>query len=317
MIVLSRRWPLLRRVATLLLSALLMAWAAITLTFLAIHLAPGDAVTAVMGESSNPDLRAQVEHDWGLDRPLGVQYLHYLTDLAHGDMGYSYVRGEPVTHILFGDQLSATARLAGVALVFVVVIAPILAVLTAGHRNWLARTVSGIELSFASAPTFWIGLILIWIFAFTLRVLPVTSGNELQRLILPGLTLALPIAAVLAQVMRGGIEKALEQPFVVTARSRGSGETSIRLRHGLRHSMLPAATLAGWAVSGLLTGTVVVEEVFGRAGLGTVTVQAVTYKDLPVVLGVALLTAVIYLAVTMLVEIAYVWIDPRLKETSR
>lgn len=313
----ARRWAMVRRGAGVALSAIVMAWAAVTLAFLAIHLAPGDPVTAVMGESSNPDLRAQVEQDWGLDRPLAVQYVRYLADLLHGDLGYSYVRGEPVTHILFGDQLSATARLAGLALVFVALLAPTLAVLTAGRRNWFSRGVSGLELSFASAPTFWIGLILIWVFAFTLRVLPVTSGNEFQRLILPGLTLALPIAAVLSQVMRGGIEKALEQPFAVTARSRGTGETSLRLRHGLRHSMLPAATLAGWAVSGLLTGTVVVEEVFGRAGLGTVTVEAVTYKDLPVVLGVALLTAAVYLTVTVIIDIAYVWIDPRLQEATR
>ncbi|WP_055477068.1 ABC transporter permease [Gordonia sp. HS-NH1] len=306
-----------RRVLAIAVSALVTIWAAATLAFLAIHLAPGDPVTAVMGESSNPDLRAQVEQEWGLDRPLAVQYVDYLGDVLHGDLGYSYVRGEAVTDVLFGEQLAATAQLAGLALLFVVLIAPTLAVLTAGRRNWFSRTISGVELAVASAPAFWVGLILIWVFAFTLRVLPVTSGTELQRLILPALTLALPIAAVLSQVMRGGVERALEQPFAVTARARGISATRLRLTHGLRHSLLPAATLAGWAVSGLLTGTVVVEEVFGRTGLGTVTVEAVTYSDLPVVLGVALLTAVIYLTVTILIDLTYVWIDPRLKEGVR
>ncbi|GAC67863.1 ABC transporter permease [Gordonia soli] len=313
----ARRWSRARRGLVVVLSALLTAWAAVTFAFLAIHLAPGDPVTAVMGDSTNPDLRAQVARDWGLDRPLLVQYVNYLGDLLHGDLGYSYVRGEAVADILFGDQLRATAELAGVALVLVVLLAPTLAVLTAGHRTWWSRGVSGVEMSFASAPTFWVGLILIWVFAFTLRVLPVTSGNDFQRLILPALTLALPIAAVLAQVMRGGVERALEQPFAVSARARGVGTLRLRLTHGLRHSLIPAATLAGWAVSGLLTGTMVVEEVFGRAGLGRVTVEAVTYSDLPVVLGVALLTAAVYLTVSVVVDLTYAWIDPRLREDRR
>jgi peptide/nickel transport system permease protein len=295
-------------------SAAMMCWAAVSLAFLSIHLAPGDAVSAVMGEASNPGLRAKVEQDWGLDQPLIVQYGRYLADLLHGDLGYSYVRGEPVADIVFGDQMVSTAKLALFALVVVLAVAPLLAVLTAGRRGPISAALSGFELSVASAPTFWIGLILIWVFAFTLRVLPVTSGSEVQRLVLPGLTLALPIAAVLAQVMRGGVQRALEQPFAVTARARGISSARLRLGHGLRHSLIPAATLAGWAVSSLLTGTVVVEEVFGRAGLGTATVEAVTYKDLPVVLAVALLTAAIYLAVTTIIDLTYLWIDPRLRE---
>ncbi|WP_067672426.1 ABC transporter permease [Nocardia miyunensis] len=313
----AARRALLRRAFAVTASLAGTAWAAVTLAFAAVHLAPGDPVTAIMGDSGDPDQRVRVEREWGLDRPLLAQYGHYLIRLAHGDLGYSYVRGEPVTQVLFDQEFTATARLAGVAALFVLLLAPTLAVATAGRGGPFARAVSGAELTLASAPTFWLGLILIWIFAFTLHVLPVTSGGESQRIVLPGLTLALPIAAVLAQVMRVGIERALEQPFAVTARARGIGETRLRFRHGLRHSLIPAATLAGWAVGGLLTGTVVVEEVFGRAGLGRVTVEAVTYKDLPVVLGVALLTAAIYLAATVAIEIAYLWIDPRLQRDSR
>ncbi|TQM31920.1 ABC transporter permease [Nocardia bhagyanarayanae] len=305
-----------RRIASVVLSAVAMMWAAITLAFLAVHIAPGDPVTAIMGESSDPSLRARIEQDWGLDRPLVVQYGRHLARLLHGDLGYSYVRGEPVTDILFGEQLRTSAQLAGFALLISVVLAPLLAVLTAGRRDVFSRSVATAEIVVASAPPFWTGLILIWVFAFTMKVLPVTAGNEFQRLILPAVTLALPIAAVLAQVMREGIERALEQPFALTARARGIGATRLRLRHGLRHSLIPAATLAGWAVSGLLTGTVVIEEVFGRAGVGRVTVEAVTYSDVPVVLGVALLTAAVYLTVTVIVDIAYLWIDPRLREAA-
>jgi peptide/nickel transport system permease protein len=304
------------RIAGVALSAVAMMWAAVTLAFLAVHIAPGDPVTAIMGESSDPGLRARIEQDWGLDRPLLVQYGHHLGRLLHGDLGYSYVRGEPVTDVVFGEQLGSSAQLAGFALLLAVVLAPLLAVLTAGRRDVLSRSITTAEIVVASAPPFWTGLLLIWIFAFTLKVLPVTAGNEFQRLILPAVTLALPIAAVLAQVMREGIERALEQPFALTARARGIGATRLRLRHGLRHSLIPAATLAGWAVSGLLTGTVVVEEVFGRSGVGRATVEAVGYSDVPVVLGVALLSAAVYLIVTVVVDIAYLWIDPRLQEAS-
>ncbi|MEU4598940.1 ABC transporter permease [Nocardia sp. NPDC023988] len=313
-IVASRHQVVARRVSGVLLSAVGMMWAAVTLAFLAVHIAPGDPVTAIMGESSDPALRERIERDWGLDRPLLVQYGLHLGRMLHGDLGYSYVRGEPVADILFGEQLVTSAQLAGFALLIAVVLAPLLAVLTAGRRDVFSRATATLEVIVASAPPFWTGLVLIWVFAFTLKVLPVTAGNEFQRLVLPAVTLALPIAAVLAQVMREGIERALEQPFALTARSRGISATRLRVRHGLRHSLIPAATLAGWAVSGLLTGTVVIEEVFGRAGIGRETIAAVTHSDVPVVLGVALLTAAIYLTVTVLVDLAYLWIDPRLQE---
>lgn len=313
----TRRGDGARRGAATVGSAVLLAWAAVTVAFLALHLAPGDVITAASGDGGDVSQRARIAHEWGLDRPLIVQYGHYLLDLLHGDLGYSFVQGDRVSHILFGDQLWATVTLAGTALVVVVVVTPILAVLTAGRRGPLSGLVSGLELSAASAPTFWIGLVLIWVFAFTLRVLPVTSGTELQRLVLPGITVALPIAGVLSQVIRGGIERALEQPFAVTARARGVGPVRLRVVHGLRHALIPATTLAGWAISSLLTGTVVVEEVFGRAGLGTVTVDAVTAKDLPVVLAVALLTAAVYLGVNLVVDLALPLVDPRLKEGAR
>lgn len=250
----AHRHVVLGRIVGVVLSAVAMMWAAVTLAFLAVHIAPGDPVTAIMGESSDPTQRARIEQDWGLDQPIGVQYVRHLDRLLHGDLGYSYVRGEPVTDILFGEQLGTSAQLAGFALLIAVVLAPLLAVLTAGRRDVFSRALGTAEVVLASAPPFWMGLILIWIFAFTLKVLPVTAGNEFQRLILPAVTLALPIAAVLAQVMREGIERALEQPFALTARSRGISTTRLRLRHGLRHSLIPAATLAAGRSAGCSPG---------------------------------------------------------------
>lgn len=306
-----------RYIVRKLVSASAMIIAAITLAFVSMHLAPGDPVSVVTGDASNPELRATIEADWGLDKPLIAQYWAYLTNVLHGDFGRSYVRGEDVSEILFGTRLSATAQLAGAALIFALLIALALAMTTAGRAGFVPKLVQTSELTLASMPYFWLGLILISVFAFNLRVLPVTAGNEIQRLIMPAFTLALPTAAVLSQVLREGMERSLEQPYSLTARARGIGPARLKSRHALRHSLIPATTLAGWIVSGLLTGTVVVEEVFGRPGIGRATVEAVMYQDIPVVLGVAILSSAVYIVVTVLVDISYLWIDPRLKDRVR
>lgn len=302
-----------RYVAEKILSAVFVLWAAVTLSFFSIHFAPGDPVTLLMGEVETPELRAAVEEAWGLNRPFHEQYLSYLGNLLHGDFGFSFAQNKPVNDILFGPQLMASAQLTAFALVAALVIAVVLAVLTAGRRGFVSKAIQLGELVFASMPSFWLGIVLITIFAFNLGWLPVTSGTNLQKLILPGLTLALPLAAVLGQVIREGIERSLEQPYSVTALARGIGPTRLKYAHALRHSLLPATTLAGWAVGGMLTGTVVVEQVFGRSGIGQATVAAVTLQDIPVVLAVAMLAAFIYVGVNTLVDILYLWIDPRMR----
>jgi peptide/nickel transport system permease protein len=160
---------------------------------------------------------------------------------------------------------------------------------------------------------FWLGILLLMVFSFTLRWFPVSGANGWQSIVLPSLTLALPTAGLLAQVLREAIEKTLDQPFVTTIRSRGVSELSIRARHVLRHALLPAVTLGGWLIGGLLGGAVITEKVFGRPGLGTVTLGAVLTHDVPVVLAVVLLAAFIHVAASTLLDILYLLIDPRLR----
>lgn len=309
----AARLQVMRYVGGKLASAVLVLWFAASLTFLAVHLSPGDPARLLMGEFESPQLRATIESQWGLDASLWEQYRDYIGGLLQGDFGHSYVQNRPVGDILFSDRLHASAELTGFAVLVAVVLAVVVALATAGRRGILSRTVYVGELALASVPTFWLGIVLITVFSFQLGLLPVIGGNPVSNLILPGLTLALPLAAVLAQVLREGIEKSLEQPYALTARARGIGSWRLRLRHGLRHALIPAATLAGWSVGGMLTGTVVVEQVFGRPGLGQATVIAVTRQDVPVVLGIALLAVLIYVVVNTLVDIAYVWIDPRMR----
>jgi peptide/nickel transport system permease protein len=300
------------RIISRLLTSIVVAWASVTAAFLALHALPGRIQDILAGDLEYPGLREAIAAEWGLDRSLFAQYLDFLVRIASGDFGTSYVLRQPVTEVV-GSQLMPTVQLALLAGVLAMVIAVGLAVLTAGRGRISRRIASFLELVFASTPVFWLGILLLMVFSFMLRWFPVSGANGWQSIVLPSLTLALPTAGLLAQVLREAIEKTLDQPFVTTIRSRGLSELSIRARHVLRHALLPAVTLGGWLIGGLLGGAVITEKVFGRPGLGTVTLGAVLTHDVPVVLAVVLLAAFIHVAASTLLDILYLLIDPRLR----
>ncbi|WP_067707183.1 ABC transporter permease [Erwinia sp. ErVv1] len=307
---------LVRRIAGRLSGGVLVLWAAVTLAFLGIHLAPGDTVSLLIGEQARtPAIEAAIRSEWGLNEPLAWQYLHYLWRAVHGDFGRSYVLNTEVSQLLT-TQLWPTLKLAAAALLVSILFAVVMAVATA-NRRWGRRVAGGLELLLASTPSFWLGIVLLFIFSFSLRWFPVAGDRHLSSLVLPALSLGLAQGAVLAQVLRRELESALAAPFTLTLRAWGVGETTIRLRHALRHAALPVVTLTGWLVGGLLSGAVITEQVFGRPGLGKLTVDAVLAKDLPVVLAVAILSALIYVVMSTLVDILALWLDPRLREESR
>ncbi|MGC0366535.1 peptide/nickel transport system permease protein [Rhodococcus sp. 27YEA15] len=309
----SYPWPsIARAVVQRLIAGVFVLWAAATLAFLSLHLAPGDTVDLLIGEQvRTPEIVAAVTAEWGLDRPVFVQYIEYLAGLAVGDFGKSYVLHRDVSDVLL-SQLLPTVKLTVAALLVSVVVAVSSAVLTAGRR-WPRRIASGVELVLVSAPSFWIGIVFLAIFSFQLKIFPVAGDKNLASLVLPALTLGLPIGALLGQVLREGVERSLEEPYAVTVRARGVRDIVLRVRHALRHATLPALTLTGYVVGGLLTGAVIVEQVFGRPGLGAVTVSAVTSKDLPIVLAVALLSAFVFVVVNTIVDLLYRLVDPRLR----
>lgn len=310
------RSDLARRIVGRLLGGVLVLWVAVTLAFLGMHLAPGDIVSLLIGEQiRTPAIEAAIRAEWGLNEPLWWQYLHYLWRAVHGDFGRSYILNTEVSQLL-ATQLWPTLKLTLAALLVSAVFAVTIAVATA-HRRWGRRIANGLELLLASTPSFWMGIVLLFIFSFTLRWFPVAGDRHLSSLVLPALSLGLAQGAVIAQVLRRELERALESPFTLTLRAWGVGETTIRLRHALRHAALPAVTLTGWLVGGLLSGAVITEQVFGRPGLGKLTVDAVLAKDLPVVLAVAILSALIYVVMSTLVDILALWIDPRLRGESK
>ena len=300
------------------LSGVGVAWGAATLTFLAIQLTPGDPALAIVGgpeASPTEEVLATVREQYGFTDPLWQQYLSYLGKLLTGDLGTSYRLHTPVTQVI-GEQISGTVQLAVSAAVLAVAIAVASAVLTAKRSRPVRAVASGAELLLTSTPSFWLGIVLLVIFSYGLRWFPSIGNDGWRSLVLPALTLALPIAALLAQVLRASLEEALEQPFIVTARARGLGEAGVRLGHALRHSIIPLVTMSGFVIGGLLGGAVITESLFTRQGIGRVLLAAVNGKDLPVVLGVVLLAALVYVVVNLFVDLVYPLIDPRLKERS-
>jgi peptide/nickel transport system permease protein len=285
--------------------ALGVLWGAATLSFLTLHVIPGDPVDTLLGPNVgvSPALRAEIVHAYGFDRPLAAQYLTFLGRLARGDLGTSYQLQVPVGQLV-GERLWPTASLALAATAIAAVLALAAALATAGRRGPTRRLVSGLELVAVASPTFWLGILLVTVFSVRLRLFPVSGAGGLDALVLPATALALPLAGVLAQVLRDGLDEALEAPFVVTVRSRGAGEARVVVVHALRHAALPLVTLVGWIVGGLFGGAVVTETLFARPGVGRLALAAVTSRDVPVVTAVVLLAAV---------DLLYLLIDPRLR----
>lgn len=293
-------------------SGLLVMWAAATVAYAVLHSMPGRIEDILAGVQVYPGLREAIAAEWGLDKPPLEQYMNYLLRLAHGDLGTSYLLRQPVAEVV-GSQLGATVTLALVATVIAVLAAITMATATAGRSSWLRSTASTAELVATSVPVFWVGILLLMAFSFGLKWFPVAGGTGVQSLVLPAITLAIPTAGILSQVLRESLERTLEQPFIMTARSRGIGEALVRVRHGLKHAALPAVTLGGWLIGSMLGGAVITEQVFGRPGLGSVMLIAVTNKDIPVVLAVVLLAGLVYVLISTLVDVLYQIIDPRLR----
>jgi peptide/nickel transport system permease protein len=304
---------LLLLLARRLAGAVFVLWAVATVTFFAVRLIPGDPAEAILGgpgSQTSPEALAAVRAEYGLDQPVAVQYLQQLGRLARGDLGRSYALNMDVGPLVL-SQLGGTLLLAGLSLAVAWSIALLLATWSTG-RGLLARRIgSGLEIVAAALPHFWLATTLIVIFSIWWSVLPPISTADARGLVLPVVTLAIPLAGFLGQVMRESLLTALESPFVLSARARGESERGVLWRHALRHAALPAISLSGWAFGSLISGAVVVETIFARPGLGRTLLNAVTVRDVPVVIGVVLIVAVAYILMTIVTDLASRLADPR------
>ncbi|GAA3219136.1 ABC transporter permease [Actinocorallia longicatena] len=294
-------------------SSLLVLWGAITVAFAVLQLTPGSTIDAILGTAPvTPEARAQIVSDLKLDRPVPEQYADFLGRIARGDFGHSYQLHDSVTGAV-GRELGSSIQLSlvGVGLAFAVSI--VVALLTAHRRRSVRSLSSGLELIGVSIPAFWAAILLLTIFSFKLGWFPAAGADGASSLVLPAVAVAVPLMAIFTQVLREGLELALDEPFVATARARGASDAFVRVRHALRHALLPLVTLVGWLFGMTFGSLVVVETVFSRPGMGQLILHAVEGKDLPVVLGVVVLTSVVFVTVNILQDLAYLIIDPRLR----
>ncbi|MFB7333023.1 ABC transporter permease [Streptomyces adustus] len=292
-------------------------WAAYTVSFLVLDYLPGDPVTAMAGagmDSGQVDPRqiAALRHEYGFDKPVLAQYAKYLGRAVRGDFGNAVTTGRPVSSTL-GDALPQTLQLTATALLFAVVLGGGLAVAaTYTRRRRLRQLLLSLPPLGVSVPTFWVGLLLVEAFSFRLRWFPAFGNDGPRGLVLPALTLAVPTGAQLAQVLAKSLLTALDQAYVETARAKGAGRWRVHLRHALRNASLPALTVVGLLVGQLIAGSVVVETVFSRDGLGRVTAAAVTAQDIPVVQGVVAFGALVFVTANLVVDLIYPLLDPRI-----
>jgi peptide/nickel transport system permease protein len=300
------------------IAAVVVLWGAATVAFFAQLALPGDRATVILNiragqaQLRSPAELAQINAEYGLQHPVIVQYWDYLRGLVVGNFGTSYQQFRPVTAIV-GEQLGATVTLSLTAILFAWVLMIAWVTLTAGRGPRVRGVGALVDVVAAGLPAYWLGIILLLVFALGLRWFPVIGGTGVDGLILPALTLAIPLAGFMSQSTRVEFERALEQPFVISARMRGMSDTGVRLSHVLRHAIIPAVTLSGWALGSTLSGAVIVESIFSRPGIGSVLVSAVNSQDLPVVVGIVTLVAVFYVVANLVVDVAYTLIDPRLK----
>lgn len=299
-------------------AAALVAWVVATLVFFALRAAGGDPTEAILGgpgSQAGPEAVARVRAEYALDEPLIVQYLLQLQRVVTFSLGDSYALRRPVADLI-AAQLANTLLLAAVALALAWALA--LGVAMLSQMNSLGRIGTAIlrggEVVASVMPHFWLGAVFIAIFAGGLGWLPATSAqNTPAALLLPAVTLAVPVAGFLGQVMRDGLQEAHTAPFATAARTRGAGEARVLWRHSLRHAALPAIALSGWAFGSLLSGAVVVESLFARPGLGRLLIDATHSRDVPVVIGVVLVVALGYVVVMSVSDLLERIIDPRLR----
>ena len=295
-----------------LISIVALAFGISVISFLIIRLIPGDPVIALLGTNAgNKELIERLREQLGLNLPMQVQYITWITNVFRGDFGYSYGNQQAVSSLLAAN-FPATIQLTIAALSLSLTIGMILGVVAAIKRNRALDTATmSLALTFMSIPSFWLGLLLILMFAVTLPWFDVVGGTSLKGLVLPAVTLALGTIGFNARFVRSSIIAAQVQKHVITARAKGITRVQVFMRHILRNALLPILTIVGLQVGQLLSGTVIVETVFSRPGIGRLLVQAILAKDYLTVQAVVLIIAIIYAMTNFIVDLLYPVFDPR------
>ena len=284
------------------------------LSFLMLHLVPGDPVQIFAGDKPlTPERAAELRHQYGLDRPLVVQYVDYASHAVRSDLGVALRSQRPVLDSIL-QALPGTAQLTLAALGMAALLGISLGILAAvAHGTWLDTAVMAVAMLGISTPIFYSSLLLILFFSFTLAWLPATGQGGVERLIMPATALGLSSSAVLARLVRSSMLEVLRQEYVVTARAKGLAQPMVVVRHALKNALIPAVTMLGLQLGALLGGAVVTETIFSRPGIGRLAVEGILGRDFPLVQGTVLFAASTYVLINLAVDISYAVIDPRIR----
>ena len=295
--------------------SLLLAVVLVAIVFFMLRtIVPGDPIQLLAGDHATPDMIENLRHNQGLDKPVIVQFFLFIKNALKGDLGMSIFTRLPVTDRII-SAYPITIRLTFYSFLFSITLGMLIGVITSYfHDTWLDNLMRVVSVTFASVPTFWLGLMLILVFAVWLGVLPV-QGNmkSLQGLLLPAISLGAGSAASLARLVRASMLEVLNSEYIRTARAKGVVEIWVVAKHALRNALIPIITIAGFQIGGLLGGAVITEAIFGLAGMGTLVIHGIVNRDYPVIQGTVLFIAFTYLFVNLFVDVMYAYVDPRIR----
>jgi peptide/nickel transport system permease protein len=284
-----------------------------TLVFALIHLVPGDPAQAMLGDGASHEEVLKLQHTLGLDRPLLSQYKSFLVGILHGDLGTSFRYNAPVTAQI-REKFPNTAALALAAMLVAVVFAIPLGIVAAVYRGtFIDHAAMTLALVGICMPNFWLGPLLAILFAVRLGWLPVSGIGGLSHLVLPAITLGAALAAILARMTRASVLEELGELYVLSARARGLSGTRAVVRHAFRNSLIPIVTIIGLQFGAVLTGTIITESIFAWPGIGRLLIQAINFRDYPLVQGCILFISITYVAMNLLTDLTYGFLDPRIR----
>jgi ABC-type dipeptide/oligopeptide/nickel transport system permease component len=305
---------MLRTLTSRLLYAIPVLWLVVTVVFLLIHLVPGDPIQAMLGEGAAAEDLQAARHAYGLDLPLGTQYVHYWRDVLHGNLGQSIRLNQSVAKVI-RERYPYTLQLTVSSLLVALVLAIPAGVRSARRRNrWDDRVLGFVSLLGLSFPNFALGPILILFFAIKLGWLPVSGSGAFANLVLPAITMGGALAAILTRMVRTSMLEELGQDYVRTARAKGLPERTVVYKHALRNAMIPVVTVIGLQFGALLAGAIVTETIFSWPGIGRLTIQAISNRDYYLVQGCILAIGLTYVAVNFITDLLYTVVNPRIRQ---
>jgi peptide/nickel transport system permease protein len=294
------------------LAAMPTLWGVATVVFLMARLLPGDPARVIAGVLASPTDVERIRHQMGLDQPLLVQYLDFMGSLLHLDLGTSAHTDAPVVEEI-GSRLPYTIELAIIALVIAVTVGILAGIVAAVRRNTaLDLIISGLSVFGVSMPVYWLGLMMIILFAIELHLFPAAGADEPTSIVMPAVTLALFSVGLIARMTRSSMLEVLGQDYVRTARAKGAPFRRVVFRHALRNALLPVMTVIGLQFGALLGGAVVTETVFAWPGVGRLLVDSIFFRDYPVVQGLVLMFGTTFVLINLLVDVLYAYVDPRI-----